>query len=408
MTTKKHYYKNKGGKLLARSSFIILTALVLMSSVLAASVFASSQGNAATDPSAEPAFAYGDWYQDYSTYNLNKLKRTKIPREARALFSTGVTAETEKYHELIDFIGRTELNAIVIDIKEGGYVTYKTDNKYVREVNSDAANFIKDLDKLIYEAKEKNIYLIARIVAFNDTLYARAKPEVAFQLKTGGVWRDYNGIPWVDPYHREAWEYNVSIAQEVAAKGFDEIQYDYVRFPYKGKEMDKVVAYAKPEDMSKAEVIANFLAYAREELEPYNVYLSADVFGWSTTALNDLGIGQQWELISPNVDYISPMLYPSHYDLGLYGIDYPDAYPYKVIKTAITDALERDQMIRDNGQTPAIIRPWYQDFTADWVKGYIVYGAHEVREQIRAGVELGVGSYMMWNQRNNFNLGAWE
>lgn len=386
-------------------SIIILLIVLLFISCLSSSVFATGEDNVET----EPAISYDNWYADYSSYNIDKLKRTKIPRAARALFVTGSTAETKKYADLIEVIKRTDLNALVIDIKEdGGNVTYKTDNAIVREINSDRANFISDLDKLIHTAKENNIYLIARIVAFKDPIYAKAKPQIAFQSKTGGVWHDINGIPWVDPYHVELWDYNVGLAQEVALKGFDEIQYDYVRYPDRARQMDREVAYARPADMTKSEVIAEFLAYAREELKPVNVFLSADVYGATTTQVDDMGIGQMWELISAEVDYISPMMYPSHYGQGWYGVTYPDAHPYHVIKSGITDAFKKDEKVRQAGKTPAIIRPWYQDFTANWVPGYIVYGAHEVKEQIRAGVEHGLDGYMIWNSGNNYHLGAWE
>ncbi len=397
--------KNRQSSRSFRKKISIILAVFLLTSCLSSGVLATNGGNKPT----EPAISYDEWYLDYSTYNIKQLQRTKIPRAARALFVTGSTAGTKKYYDLVDVIGRTDLNSMVIDIKEdGGNVTFKTDNPIVREINSDRANFISDLDKLIYSAKENNIYLIARIVAFKDPIYAKAKPNIAFQSKAGGVWHDINGIPWVDPYHVELWDYNVSLAKEVALKGFDEIQYDYVRYPDRARQMDREVAYARPADMSKSEVIAEFLAYAREELEPYNVYLSADVYGATTTQFDDMGIGQLWELISAEVDYISPMMYPSHYGQGWYGVTYPDAEPYHVIKSGITDAFKKDEKIREAGRTPAIIRPWYQDFTADWVPGYIVYGAREVKEQIRAGVEHGLDGYMMWNSGNNYHLGAWE
>lgn len=402
--------KNSSRKALVSKILTILVALIMVSSGLGTGVLATNQGGSQpTEPSTEPALSYLDWYQDYSTYNLNKLKRTKIPREAHALFLTGSSANSSKFTNFVEVMARTELNAMVIDIKEDeGNVTFKSDNPLVRAIDSDKKNFISDIDKLIHIAKENNIYLIARIVAFKDPLYAKTHPTIAFQRKTGGVWHDVNGVPWVDPYHDELWDYNVSIAKEVAEKGFDEIQYDYVRFPDKARLMDQQVAYAKPAEMSKAEVIGEFLRYAKNELEPYNVYLSADVYGATTTQLDDMGIGQLWELISPYVDYISPMMYPSHYGVGWYGVPYPDQEPYHIIKSGITDAFKKDEIVSAAGGIPAIIRPWYQDFTADWVPGYIVYGAHEVREQIRAGVEMGVNSYMIWNSGNNYHLGAWQ
>jgi len=352
---------------------------------------------------------YDDWYQSSVRYAADYLDQTKISRQVKGLYVTGSTAGIEsKFQHLVQLLNETELNSLVIDVKEDfGYVTYQSNVPLVNEVRSDRKTFIKDIDDLLRLARENNIYTIARIVTFKDPFFAGAKPEYAIQRKTGGVWRDKYGVSWVDPYRKEVWDYNIAIAKEAAEKGFKEIQFDYVRFPANSKKVDREATFNNPENLAKSEVIAAFLAYAKEQLKDYPVYISADVFGLTTTTVDDMGIGQQWELITATVDYISPMMYPSHYANRSYGIPIPDANPYATIKNGLEDAIEKNNKVREQGQNVAIIRPWYQDFTGSWVKGHINYGPKEVLDQIRAGNELGIDQYLIWNAGNVYSEGAW-
>ncbi|OEF99653.1 GTP-binding protein [Vulcanibacillus modesticaldus] len=351
---------------------------------------------------------YYDWYQYPTDYSLFNLNRKKIPREVKGLYVSGHTAESIRIDQLIDLLNKTELNSLVIDVKEdGGYLTYKSNVPQVKEITSDRKTFISDIDALLQKARENNIYTIARIVTFKDPFLAGAKPEIAMQKISGGVWRDSKGVSWVDPYRKEVWDYNIAIAIEAAKKGFKEIQFDYVRFPAEGRRLDREVQFNNPENKTKAEIIAEFLKYAKEQLKDYNVFISADVFGLTTTVIDDMGIGQKWELITATVDYISPMMYPSHYGKWSYGLPIPDAYPYETIKFGLEDAIEKNNKVANQGNTPAIIRPWYQDFTATWVKGHIDYGAEEVLEQIKAGKDLGINEYLIWNPRNTYSERAW-
>lgn len=354
------------------------------------------------------SIGFEEWYKNPNQYSINNLEESKIPREVRGLYVTGSTAGTPKYDHLIELLNSTELNSLVIDVKEdSGYITYKSDVPKVKEINSDKKTYMSDVDDVLRKAKENNIYTIARIVTFKDPYFAGTNTETAMRAKSGGVWRDRSGVMWVDPYQKEVWDYNIEIAKEAAEKGFNEIQFDYVRFPDNGKKVDAEVNFNNPDNLTKAETIAAFLSYAKEQLKDYPVFISADVFGLTTTVVDDMGIGQQWELISPTVDYISPMMYPSHYGPGLYGIPVPDTNPYKVIFSGIEDAKEKDSKLSKEGNSVAIIRPWYQDFTATWVNGYINYGSKEVIDQINAGNELGVTQYIMWNPGNNYSEGAW-
>ena len=349
-----------------------------------------------------------EWYQSYFNYSTETLDKSKIPVEAKGLYLTGNTAGGPKFDQIIDLLNKTELNSLVIDVKQdSGYITYKSNVKEVNEIKSDRITFIKDIDKLMHKAKENNIYTIARIVTFKDPFYAGSKPEIAMQKKNGGVWKDRSGVIWVDPYNKTVWDYNIAIAKEAAEKGFDEIQFDYVRFPENGKKVDLEVAFNNPENRSKAQNIADFLAYAKEQLKDYPVFISADVFGLTTTVVDDMGIGQQWELITPVVDYISPMMYPSHYANRTYGLPVPDQYPYETIKFGLIDALSKNKKVAEQQVDVSTIRPWYQDFTATWVKGHISYGSKEVSQQIQAGYDLGVRQYMIWDSKNVYSQKAW-
>lgn len=368
-----------------------------------------SENNQQKTTSQPSVYSYEDWYQSLLKYSPEVLERTKIPREVKGLYVTGHTAGlTSKYDHLVQLLNDTELNSLVIDVKEdSGFLTYKSNVPLVNEIRSDRKTFIRDIDALLHQAKENNVYTIARIVTFKDPFFAGAKPEYAMQKKTGGVWRDRHGISWIDPFRKEVWDYNIAIAKEAAEKGFDEIQFDYVRFPDNAKKVDREVAFVNPDQLTKAEAIAQFLAYAKEQLKDYPVFISADVFGLTTTTADDMGIGQQWELITATVDYICPMMYPSHYANRTYGLSVPDAYPYETVKNGLQDAIEKNNKVLQQGKSVAVIRPWYQDFTATWVKGHIKYGPDQVTAQIRAGKEHEIKEYLIWNAGNKYSEATW-
>lgn len=394
----------KGARFLLMS--VICVALTF--STLPMSIFASSTEGAST-----PApFAADDWLQVINVPTPQDIRNMKIPYEIKGVYMTGWTAGGgKKLDDIIALLEETELNAVVIDVKEDkGDITYRTEIPLVHEINSNHTLYIRDIDRLLELLKEKNIYTIARIVCFKDPYMAGAKPEWSMQKKSGGVWRDNKGVMWVDPYRHEQWDYNLSVAVEVAQKGFDEIQLDYVRFPDNGKRVDAEVAFYQQGEVSKAEKIRDFIRYIRTELEPYDVFLSADVFGLVPSVKDDMGIGQQWELITPEVDYIAPMMYPSHYAKGTYGVPLPDKDPYAIVRGGILDAQKKDKALQAQGIKTAIIRPWYQDFTASYLpKGeWIPYTGKEVLDQVRAATELGVTEFMLWDAGNTYSEDAWR
>ena len=284
---------------------------------------------------------------------------------------------------------------------DDGDVTWESDLEIVKEVDTDSVGSFSDYQPLLDYMDKNEIYKIARIVAFKDPLFAAAKPQHAIQLKAGGVYLDHSGDSWVNPFDQYVWDYVVGLSREAALRGFDEIQYDYVRFPDRAAEYNPITDFPGRDDRDKDEGIEDFLAYAKEALEPYNVHISADVFGIVTRSWNDTpdDIGQTWRRIARQVEYIAPMIYPSHYGPGLYGYDIPDQHPYGVVREAVMEAIERNASQKE----PAIIRPWYQGFNASWVSGHIEYGPKAISDQMVAAHELGVEEYIIWNASNVYD-----
>jgi hypothetical protein len=323
--------------------------------------------------------------------------------KVKGIYASAWNMKGKGYDSLLTLLSKTDLNAMVIDVKDDlGRVTYPSQVKQVLETGANQAPIIPDLKEKLVQLKEKGIYTIGRVVVFKDPLLASVTPEYALQKKTGGVWRDPKGVAWVDPYHEEVWAYNIAVAKEAAELGFDEIQYDYVRFPDNGKKVDTEVQYYKGGGISKEDAIQSFLRRSKEQLG--EVIVSADVFGLTTSSKDDMNIGQSWDKVASVVDVISPMTYPSHYSKGMYGLANPDMKPYAVISHAMKDALEKNRSLHASGTAgeAASIRPWYQDFTAKWVKPHLNYGNKEVREQIRAGQEQGIEEYLLWNPSGKY------
>ncbi|MBE3597104.1 MAG: putative glycoside hydrolase [Hydrogenibacillus sp.] len=335
----------------------------------------------------------------------------KIPYDVRGVYVTGWTAGSSRMNDIFALIDSGAINAVVIDVKEDrGWITYRTDNDVAQAVGADQRRLIPDLDGLLDRLHEQNVYTIARLVSFKDPQLAEHKTEWALERKDGGIYRDAKGVSWIDAYKQPVWAYNADIAEEVAQKGFREIQLDYVRFPENGAKVDQLVRYAEADGRPKAAVIADYIDAVRERLKPYPVFLSADVFGLVTSVQDDMGIGQEWGLISPRVDIISPMMYPSHYAPYTYGVDKPDLHPAAIIAGGLKDARAKDEALVARGQRPAVIRPWYQAFSAPWLGrgNWMPYGPEEIKAQIAAGAAYGVRSYLLWDPTNRYDPAIWD
>jgi hypothetical protein len=321
--------------------------------------------------------------------------QVKEPVAARGIYlSAQAAGDKERRESLFQLVEGTELNAVVIDYKDStGVVSYMTQVPLARELGAGEMT-IDDLPELLADLEERGIYAIARIVVFQDPVLAAGNPQWAIKSKSsGGIWRDRKKLAWTDPHSRDVWDYNIALAQEAAQLGFKEIQWDYVRFPSDGPLKDAV--YSLADGRSKAEVITDFLTYAREQLEPYPVFMSADIFGVITSVDNDQGIGQYFEDMAGAVDYICPMVYPSHYAPGTFGLPDPNQAPYETIYRSLQDALER------LGEGDGKLRPWLQDFSLGHT-----YGPEEVRTQIRAVEDLGLEEWLLWNPANRYTPAA--
>ncbi|KYH33992.1 bacterial SH3 domain protein [Clostridium tepidiprofundi DSM 19306] len=307
-----------------------------------------------------------------------------------------------------DFIAlakKTGINAFVIDVKgDIGNMLFPTKaaEKYSPLANKRAV--IKDINAFMKKLKDNNIYAIARIVSFKDPLYIKAHPNRAIVYrKNGRPFCNADGLMWATAYDRQLWEYNVAVAKEAAEVGFNEIQFDYVRFPASnGGKMDKLLDYRNTRKESKAKAIQEYLKYAYSQLSKKHVYIAADVYGLVGSVNDDMGLGQYWEGISNVVDYICPMMYPSHYGKGSYGLNIPDAHPYETVYHCTKDSVNKNNSI----PTPAIVRPWIQDFTASWVRGHIHYGEKEVKAQIKALKDNGVNEFLLWNASNKYSVSS--
>ncbi len=339
---------------------------------------------------------------DFSEKTKKEYKDNKRVKVRGLYVSAHSVAFKGRLDELIELAKKNNINAFVIDIKgDYGELTFPMSdeiNKYTKSANKNP--IIKEIEPVIKKLKDNGIYTIARIVSFKDTIYAKENPDKIIVYKDGGkAFTNSDGLVWVSAYDKNLWEYNVTVAKEAAKVGFNEIQFDYVRFPASnGGKLDKVLNYRNTDNMTKAEAIQKYLNYAKKELSPYNVYISADIYGQVGSSSDDMSLGQFWEAVSSEVDYVSPMMYPSHYGKGVYGLAVPDANPYKTIYHSTKDSINRN----NNISSPAIIRPWIQAFTATWVKGHINYGPNEVKEQIKAMKDLGVDEYILWSATNRY------
>lgn len=332
----------------------------------------------------------------YSAY----VKALQSNDKALASSLYAAADKANKFERIVGIADATEVNGLVINVKDdNGFITYESDVEIVQKMNQNTPIPIKDVKKMLEVLKDYNIYTIGRIVAFKDKNFAVLSPDHSIQLKSGGTWYDPNSgnIPWINPFDKYVWNYNIAIAKEAALLGFDEIQFDYVRFPDGAKKYNPITEFPGRNERDKDAAIAEFLQYAKEELAPYSVNLGADVFGIITRTWDDYpeDIGQTWILMGEHVDNLAPMVYPSHYSTGWYNLENPNANPYLVVKGAMEEAIEKNSSM----ENPPHIRPWIQDF--DW-QG-IVYGPDKVRAQVVAAKELGVTEYMVWNPSNVYD-----
>lgn len=293
----------------------------------------------------------------------------------------------------LNLIEATELNALVIDVKgDRGLIAYPSALPLATEVGAQKTITIKDMQDLTTTFRHKGIYTIARIVVFKDNPLALARPDLAVKTRDGAVWRDRERLAWADPFKREVQDYNIAVAVEAAKGGFDEIQFDYVRFPDA-----RGLAFSLPNiRQNRVTAITKFLHDAKTALRPYNVFLAADIFGYVCWNLDDTDIGQKLEELSADLDFTSPMLYPSGYHLGIPGYRNPVTHPYEIVYLSLKRAKQR------TGLPATRFRPWLQAFR-DYAFDRRPFTEKEIRAQIKAAEDFGSNGWMLWNAGNVYS-----
>jgi hypothetical protein len=313
------------------------------------------------------------------------------PFKVKGLYLTSYGVTSKKLRTaVLEAVKENNLNALVIDVKgDNGFIPFKVDLPLAEEIGANKPILIKDIKELMGRLKEMNLYLIARIVVFKDDPLAAAKPEWAVKAKGGGFFRDREKLRWVDPFRKEVWNYNIAIAKIAAEAGFDEVQFDYVRFPD-----NRGTGFSKPaNEESRTEAITGFLKAAYKALAPYNVMVAADIFGYVCWNTNDTDIGQKIQPAIEAVDLVCPMVYPSGYHLGIPKYRNPVQHPYEIVYLSLKKAQERTQV------SPLRFRPWLQAFR-DYAFGRKFFKEEEMRLQIKASDDFGASGWMFWNPRN--------
>ncbi|MBE6023111.1 MAG: hypothetical protein E7231_07745 [Cellulosilyticum sp.] len=326
---------------------------------------------------------------DYSEY--------AAPEIAKGIYISA--SKAKNYESFIQLAKETDVNSFVIDVKDDqGYLTFESNNEILVQKGAILANPpIKDIEKMMSRLCEANIYPIARIVAFKDDVAARHNPELAVKSLDGSSYETRGGNTWLDPYNKENWEYLLEMCKEAIKMGFKEIQFDYVRF-HESMNSNRVILDDK---LSKSEIITSFTKYMCEQLQSEGIKVSADVFG--AVVLSDLDaeiVGQNFKDMSQYLDYICPMVYPSHYAEGTFGIEYPHLDAYQIIYKTMQYGMKR--LANENGEKTAIIRPWLQDFTLKNTMPYLEYGPEEIKAQIKGANAAGVEEWLFWNAAGNY------
>ncbi len=321
------------------------------------------------------------------------------PFKVKGLYLTVYGIASKKLREAaLEAIRLNNMNALVIDVKgDRGFIPFKVDLPLADEIGAQKIILIKDMQATLTSLKEQGLYLIARIVVFKDDPLAAAKPELAVKNKGGGVFRDREKLRWVDPFRKEVWDYNIAIAKIVAQLGFDEVQFDYVRFPD-----NRGTGFSQPaNEDSRTQAITGFLEAAHQALAPSNVMVAADIFGYVLWNTNDTDIGQKIAPIINAVDVVSPMLYPSGYHLGIPNYRNPVQHPYEIVYLSLKRAQER------TGASPLRFRPWLQAFRDYAFRGGD-FKEERMRTQIKASDEFGSSGYMFWNPHNIYPTGKFS
>jgi hypothetical protein len=357
--------------------------------VTADSVIGSVIGGTAADSTAQ-AVPAGNFSAE-----LQKL-RTDINAPIRGLYVNRFAAQsTRKMKRLIDVADSTEINAFVIDVKDEFGLNFRSDDPILQK-NAGTQTKVANMKALVDTLNAHGILPIARIVVFKDSVAARMNPNSTIRRADGSIWRDHEGLAWVNPYANAIWDYNIRVAEEMARMGFGEIQFDYIRFPEPYKSLPPQV-FPESNGRSKPQALSEFLKQAKTRIDKLGVRTTADIFGLTTTVGGALEVGQRWEPMVEAVDVVLPMVYPSHYPRGSFGIARPNAAPYDIIHIAISRGRARTEALGLKGER---VRPWLQAFSLGQPK----YGPAEIDAQKKAVYDSGYEGWVLWHPGSSYDI----
>ena len=334
-------------------------------------------------------------YKPFSINTDNNKTIIKLePFTVKALYLSfwNASNNSAKIRDMLSIIDNSEINTIIVDVKnEYGSVSFLTKLEQINEYGAHKDRTNRNIQKFIETMHSRGVYVIARIVTFKDELQASNNRDYAIRNMTGEIWRNHDNMAWVDPYDKRSHVYTINIAEEAAKVGFDEIYFDYIRFPAK----DGLQFSQENTQENRIKAIGDFLASAQKRLRKYGVFISVDTYGNICWSNDDIGIGQTVESISLHADYLAPMLYPSGFSSGSFYFENPSEHPYDVIYRSVKNIRDRIDLKR--------VRPWLQYFR-DYTEVKKVYGKHEINEQIRATKDNNTSGWMMWSPSSNYHL----
>lgn len=322
--------------------------------------------------------------------------RTDRDAPIRGLYVNRFAAQsTKKMKRLLAIADSTEINAFVVDVKDEFGLNYNSSDPLLQK-NAGTQTKVANMKALVDTMNAHGILPIARIVVFKDSVAARMNPDHVIRKADGSPWRDHKGLTWVNPYANAIWEYNFRIAEEAVKMGFGEVQFDYIRFPEPYKSLPQQV-FPESRGRGKTETLAEFLSAAKKRIDKLGVRTTADIFGLVSTVGGALEVGQRWEPIVKEVDVVLPMVYPSHYPRGSFGLPSPNADPYNTIHIAISRGRARTEALGLKGER---VRPWLQAFTLGKPK----YGPAEIEAQKKAVYDSGYNSWVLWHPGSSYDI----
>jgi hypothetical protein len=375
-----------------KTSLPVTDAIVSDSNI---SVNSDANGTYSIDSNEKTLFIKACGYRPYKLNideNITEVKLEPITVKALYLTFWGANTNSKTIKNIFDIIDKTEINSIIVDVKnEYGSTSYRTSSEKANGYGAAKNRTIKDIQSFISLMKSKNIYTIARVVVFKDELQASNNFEYAIKNKNNEFSRDNDKMAWIDPFDKRSHEYTIDIAEDAANVGFDEINFDYIRFPAK----TELKLSKESTEVNRVGAIEDFLLLAKNRLRKHGTFISASIYGNVCWQEDDTGIGQKIESLSKHADYIAPMLYPSGFAKGSFGVKHPADHPYITIYKSIKNIEHKIDIKR--------VRPWLQSFK-DYAHSKREYKKFEIKEQIKAAEDIKTSGWMMWSPSSKYDI----